>query len=116
MKKTITAIILVFFTLMARSESVPLIDTILINTGSDTLRIAADLDSLVNSWYVRMALIDNPGMFSSDTGGVQYADSVYSGRLSKINSVIKLPYNRYIQLSRGNNSVRSLGSRIIISR
>jgi membrane-bound lytic murein transglycosylase D len=97
MKKTITAIILVFFTLMARSESVPLIDTILINTGSDTLRIAADLDSLVNSWYVRMALIDNPGMFSSDTGGVQYADSVYSGRLSKINSVIKLPYNSIIR-------------------
>lgn len=73
------------------------VDTIIINTDDSGERISRDLDSLVSSWYVKMAMKDNPEMLMDDSVNTQYADSVYINRLSKINSIIKLPYNNIIK-------------------
>lgn len=72
-------------------------DTIIIKSDIGSEKITADLDSLVNSWYVKMALQKNPDIFSNDTVGIQYSDSVYRSRISRINSIIKLPYNSIIR-------------------
>jgi membrane-bound lytic murein transglycosylase D len=72
-------------------------DTIIIKSDINTEKISADLDSLVSSWYIKTALLNNPDLFSDDTAGVQYPDSVYEDRISKINSVIKLKYNSIIR-------------------
>lgn len=72
-------------------------DTIIIKSDISTERISADLDSLVNSWYVKTALINNPGIFSDDTVGVQFSDSVYNDRIGRINSIIRLRYNSIIR-------------------
>lgn len=72
-------------------------DTIVIRSNGDAERITMDLDSLVSSYYVRMALMNDPDIFSNDTAGVEYPDSVYIARLQKINSVVKLPFNGIIR-------------------
>jgi membrane-bound lytic murein transglycosylase D len=72
-------------------------DTIIIRSDTDTEKITADLDSLVNTWYVKLALANNPGLFSDDTTGVMYSDSIYKERLGRINSIIKLPYGSIIR-------------------
>ena len=41
-----------------------------------------DLDSLVNSWYVRMAM-KNPEDFISDSVGIEYSDSLYKQRITQ---------------------------------
>jgi membrane-bound lytic murein transglycosylase D len=66
-------------------------------TGSDNSieMITRNLDSLTNSWYVRLAL--NGVTLSGDTIGIEYPDSLYESRLGKINSIIKLPYNNIIR-------------------
>ena len=73
------------------------VDTIIINTDYSVERISRDLDSLVSSWYVKMAMKDNPEMLTDDSITTQYPDSVYINRLSKINSIIKLSYNNIIK-------------------
>jgi membrane-bound lytic murein transglycosylase D len=96
MKKiSISLIILFLIILNARASSVN--DTIIIRSNPETEQITADLDSLVNSWYVKMAIQNNPGIFSNDTVGIQYPDTVYRDRLSKINSIIKLQFNSIIR-------------------
>jgi len=72
-------------------------DTIILNSEIYTEKISADLDSLVNSWYVRMAIKDNPENFVNDSIGKEFSDPVYKERISKINSLIKLPYNSIIR-------------------
>jgi membrane-bound lytic murein transglycosylase D len=72
-------------------------DTIILNSEIYTEKISADLDSLVNSWYVKMAIKDNPEDFMNDSVGKEFSDSVYKERISKINSLIKLPYNSIIR-------------------
>ena len=72
-------------------------DTIILNSEIYSEKISADLDSLVNSWYVRMAMKENPEDFNYDSVGVEFSDSVYKARISKINSLIKLPYNSIIR-------------------
>jgi len=72
-------------------------DTIIIKSDINTEKITTDLDSLVNSWYVRTALQNNPDIFSDDTAGIIYPDSIYINRLSRINSIIDLPYNSIIR-------------------
>jgi len=52
-------------------------DTIIIRSDTDTEMITANLDSLVNNWYVKLALGNNPGLFSDDTTGVMFSDSIY---------------------------------------
>jgi membrane-bound lytic murein transglycosylase D len=80
--------LITIITARAASES----DTIIIKSDINAEKISRDLDSLVNTWYVKMALRNNPAVFSNDTSGVQFSDSVYISRLSKINSIIQLPY------------------------
>jgi membrane-bound lytic murein transglycosylase D len=87
----------ILFLLFICNRAFPASDTIIIKSDINAEKISADLDSLVNSWYVRMALLNNPEAFSDDTAGVQYPDSVYINRLSRIKSIIRLPYNSIIR-------------------
>ncbi|MCL1938114.1 MAG: transglycosylase SLT domain-containing protein [Candidatus Azobacteroides sp.] len=54
-----------------------------------------DLDSLMNAWYVKYYVDKNahPGYQEAIIG----SDSVYVDRLSRLNSVIELPYNRVVR-------------------
>ena len=72
-------------------------DTIIIRSDINYEKISADLDSLVNSWYVKTYLAEAPRFFSNDTTGIMYSDSVYKERLGRINSIIKLPYGGIIR-------------------
>jgi hypothetical protein len=68
-------------------------DTIILKSEIYPEKITADLDSLVNSWYVKIAMRDFPGEFKNDSVGIEFSDSVYTQRIGRINSIIKLPYN-----------------------
>lgn len=94
MRYTAILITILFATQFARASDT---DTIIIKTDDSTERIARDLDSLINTWYVKLAIKDNNATFHNDSIGVEYPDSVYYSRLSKINSVISLPYNNIIR-------------------
>lgn len=72
-------------------------DTIIIKSDDSTERIGRDLDSLLNSWYVQLAVKNLPAEYTGDTTVLQYPDSVYYTRLGKINSIIQLPYNNIIR-------------------
>lgn len=72
-------------------------DTTVKNTDESSERITRDLDSLVNNWYVKMAYSNNNSSYLDDTTSLQMNDSVYIDRLSKINSIIRLPYNNIIR-------------------
>ena len=72
-------------------------DTTSINSDDSAERIAGDLDSLVSNWYVKMAYSNMAGEYRNDTSTILLTDSVYTDRLSKINSVIRLPYNNIIR-------------------
>jgi membrane-bound lytic murein transglycosylase D len=70
-------------------------DTIKLKSDNSAERISRDLDSLTNSWYVKIATRNYD--FDEDTIGIEYPDTVYEKRLSKINSIINLPYNNIIR-------------------
>jgi len=72
-------------------------DTIILTSDIYSEKISADLDSLVNSWYVRMAIRDYADNSVVDSVGQEFPDSVYIERLNKINSIIKLRYNSIIR-------------------
>ncbi len=72
-------------------------DTIIIKSDDSSERIGSDLDSLLNSWYVQLAVKNLPAEYTGDTTVLQYPDSVYYTRLGKINSIIQLPYNNIIR-------------------
>ncbi len=93
----IKLLIAIFFFLVLKVNGSVDSDTIIIKSDINTEKISADLDSLVSSWYVKTALMNNPDLFSDDTAGVQYPDSVYESRISRINSIIKLRYNSIIR-------------------
>jgi membrane-bound lytic murein transglycosylase D len=82
---------------MLNSAAAQTNDTIIIQADSTEERITDDLDSLVSNWYVKMAYSNLAGTFNDDTTMVELSDSVYVDRLSKINSVIRLPYNNIIR-------------------
>jgi membrane-bound lytic murein transglycosylase D len=88
-------LITVAFTILMLNASA-VNDTIILNSEIYSEKISDDLDSLVNSWYVRMAM-KNPEDFMSDSVGIEYSDSLYKQRITKINSIIKLPYNSIIR-------------------
>jgi len=91
-----TLLITLFFAFLNANAS-SASDTIIIKTDNSSERITRDLDSLTNTWYVKMAIKDNPGELLGDTIGLQYPDSVYESRLNKINSIIHLPFNNIIR-------------------
>ncbi len=72
-------------------------DTIILKSEIYTEKITRDLDSLVNSWYVKMAVRQYPDMAESDTETVMFTDSVYLQRLNQLNTIIRLPYNSIIR-------------------
>jgi len=72
-------------------------DTMIIKSDDSAERIASDLDSLVSNWYVKMAYSNITGGYIDDTSSLQVPDTVYRDRLSKINSVIRLPFNNIIR-------------------
>ena len=72
-------------------------DTIFIAADDSAEKISRDLDSLLNTWYVSMALRNTPLENADYTLAVEYHDSVYIDRLSKINYFIELPYNNIIR-------------------
>ena len=83
------AILIFFFMAILKVNASSDVDTIIIKTDNSSERIASDLDSLVNTWYVKIAIKNKPHENESDTIGFQCPDSVYISRLSKINSIIK---------------------------
>ncbi len=58
-------------------------DTIILKSEIYTEKITRDLDSLVNSWYVKLALKDQGMNESTDTSIIQFSDSVYLDSLNK---------------------------------
>ena len=92
------SVFLITFLLAAlTSNASPGSDTIIINSDGSSERISRDLDSLINTWYVKLAVKSAPVEFTGDTAVLQYPDSVYINRLNKVNSIIKLPYNNIIR-------------------
>jgi membrane-bound lytic murein transglycosylase D len=94
--KKVTAILLISFISVLCLSATVVTDTIIIKTDDNLERITRDLDSLVNSWYVKMALRNLPEN-SNDSVIGEFSDSVYKERLSKINSIINLPYNSIVR-------------------
>jgi membrane-bound lytic murein transglycosylase D len=90
------AILVIFFLAVLKVNAASDVDTIIIKSDNSSERMARDLDSLVNTWYVKIA-IKNLGEKEGDTVGLQCPDSVYINRLSKINSIISLPFNNIIR-------------------
>jgi membrane-bound lytic murein transglycosylase D len=95
MKLKIILLTLFFAVFILKASAVN--DTIILTSDIYTEKISADLDSLVNSWYVRMAMHDHSEDFVNDSIGEEFSDTVYYERLSQINSLIKLPYNSIIR-------------------
>jgi membrane-bound lytic murein transglycosylase D len=96
MRKIFTLII-VIVTFISKLAASPDSDTIIIRSDTDVERITANLDSLLNSWYVKQALQEDPEFIPFDSAGIQYPDSVYIDRINRINSIITLRFNSTIR-------------------
>ena len=59
--KKLTATAFLFFATILYLSAISVNDTIIIKSDDNLDRINRDLDSLVNSWYVRLALKNIPG-------------------------------------------------------
>jgi membrane-bound lytic murein transglycosylase D len=91
------AILIIFFLAVWKVSASSDVDTIIIKSDNSSDRVARDLDSLVNTWYVKIAIKQKLRENDSDTVSYQCPDSVYISRLSKINSIISLPFNNIIR-------------------
>ena len=91
------AILIIFFLTVLKVNASPDVDTIIIKSDNSSQRIAQDLDSLVNTWYVKIAIKNYHSENNIDTLGMQCPDSVYESRIHKINSIIYLPFNNIIR-------------------
>jgi len=92
-----TAIVITLFFAVLNANAASDVDTIIIKSDDSSERIARDLDSLVNTWYVKIAIKNNHNENNIDTLAVQCPDSVYESRIHKINSIIYLPFNNIIR-------------------
>jgi membrane-bound lytic murein transglycosylase D len=72
-------------------------DTIILKSDDTIDRISMDLDSLANDWYVRLTLNGNVQSEVNDSAIIEFPDSIYEDRISRINSVVFLPYNKIIR-------------------
>jgi membrane-bound lytic murein transglycosylase D len=97
MMMRVRAIVVLLFITALSIKAAEVSDTIIIKDDGSIERISRDLDSLVNSWYVKLALKDNLIFNSGDSVIGEFSDSVYTARLNKINSIISLPYNNIIR-------------------
>jgi membrane-bound lytic murein transglycosylase D len=91
------AIFIIFFFAVLNTHAAVDTDTIIIKSDNSSERIANDLDSLVNTWYVKIAIKNNLTEYLGDTVPMQCSDSVYEKRLHKINSIVYLPFNNIIR-------------------
>jgi membrane-bound lytic murein transglycosylase D len=80
-----------------KSKTVSAPDTIIRKSEVNSEQVSDDLDSLVNNWYVRLALQNKKFMQGPDSIGVVFPDTVYRDRLASINSIVNLPYNSIIR-------------------
>jgi membrane-bound lytic murein transglycosylase D len=71
-------------------------DTIIIRNDDTTQRIERDLDSLLNNWFIQMSLSSSDYQ-PANSVIYEFSDTVYKDRISRINSVITLPYNSIIR-------------------
>jgi len=92
-----TTTLIIFLLTILNLNASALSDTIIIRSDDSTEKISRDLDSLVNTWYVKMSIKNIPGDFQSDTIGYRIADTLYESRISKINSIINLQFNSIIR-------------------
>jgi membrane-bound lytic murein transglycosylase D len=92
----ISTLIAIFFTIL-NLNAFSVSDTIIIKSDDSYDKITRDLDSLINTWYVKIALTNSTEGLQNDSLVVYCTDTVYSNRLSKINSIISLPYNNIIR-------------------
>ena len=90
------AVLIFFFLAVLKVNAASDNDTIIIKSDNSSDRIARDLDSLVNTWYVKIAVKNNTES-TNDTVGFSCPDSVYKDRISKISSIIQLGYNSIIK-------------------
>lgn len=88
----------VCFVLFAcEAEAVTVSDTIIIRADTAGIeRVSRELDSLLNVWYVRQALLNMPADTSEEVIP-EFPDSVYIERIGKINTIINLRYNNIIR-------------------
>jgi membrane-bound lytic murein transglycosylase D len=91
------AFLIIFFLAVLKANASNDVDTIIIKSDNASERIAEDLDSLVNTWYIKLAIKNNPGEYKADTSALQCPDTVYENRIRKINSVISLNFNNIIR-------------------
>ena len=91
------AILIIFFLVVLKASAASDVDTIIIKSDDSSERIARDLDSLVNTWYVKIAMKNKPAENLGDTIGYQCPDTVYERRIHNINSIIYLPFNNIIR-------------------
>jgi membrane-bound lytic murein transglycosylase D len=96
MMMKIKTIIVLLFVATALAKASPENDTIIIRSDDGIELVNRNLDSLVSSWYVKLALRNLP-YNSNDSVISEFSDSVYKERLGRINSVIKLPYSSIIR-------------------
>jgi membrane-bound lytic murein transglycosylase D len=89
-------LLLILTMLTASLASRAVNDTIIIRDDESVLRVESNLDSLLNNWFVRMS-VPKISDASYDSTMVEYSDSIYKDRISRINSVITLPYNNIIK-------------------
>jgi membrane-bound lytic murein transglycosylase D len=92
-----TAFLITIFLSVVSVKAAEINDTIIIKSDNSTDRITNDLDSLIDTWYVKLAIKNNFKEFDGDTLSFQCPDTVYRDRISKINSIIFLPFNSIIR-------------------
>jgi len=76
-------------------------DSLAGEVGGSALEFLDNLDSLLNLYYVKQSLMQDTSLvqesFESDSTSTSYPDSVYIVRLSKVPSVVSLPYNHIVR-------------------
>lgn len=92
--KTLLAVFLLF-TIGATAQQLP--DSLITKDDNSAVRVSDDLDSLVNNWYVKLALKNNSFTTQVDSIGVEFPDSVYLERIKNIHSIVNLQYNSVIR-------------------
>jgi membrane-bound lytic murein transglycosylase D len=96
MKKNLKTLILPLLLSLVTLPAFPVNDTIIIRSDESTELIERELDSLLNNWFVRMSLT-GADFTPADSLISEFSDSIYKDRISRINSIIILPYNNIIR-------------------
>jgi membrane-bound lytic murein transglycosylase D len=89
-------VIVLLFASTALARALPVNDTIIVRSDDGIELITRNLDSLVSSWYVKLALKSMP-YHTLDSVIAECSDSVYKERLARIPSVISLPFANIIR-------------------